>query len=145
MLFRSTPDTLRASMLPGQAREGIRPLGGVLPIIPSSTLNDVLLPAEIALRVPLTPLGPDDNLLHEQLFYVDPLTGTLENIGYFNNGISIDRDFPGNINQYQFGPIINGLNLSPQNLNPSGFGPGNYNLITHNCQDYICYITGGGG
>jgi hypothetical protein len=141
----STPGELLNSMHFGQVRIGVRNLGS--PLVPKLTVNTlqqavlaVTGAISPALAVPLTSLlGSDDGLFHVQIFFVDS-SGNLENVGYFGGaGVTSDPGFPGNIDQYQFSAP---LNTTPQQV--SGFTPGDYNLFTHNCQDYTMCSLGGG-
>ena len=47
-----------------------------------------------------------------------------------------------NIGNYRFGPIYRNIGASAFKSNPAAFGPGMYNVITNNCQDYCTYYRG---
>lgn len=45
-----------------------------------------------------------------------------------------------NVGNYRFGPVFRDIPISSIKSNPAGFGAGQYNTITNNCQDYCTLI-----
>lgn len=88
--------------------------------------------------------------LHEHLFYLDA-DGNFHHVGNFDRnrktgeagGIKFDVDdvedkkWMGTVDEYHFGPILDGGDITREKLQPEGFGPDDYNLFMNNCQDYI--------
>lgn len=80
------------------------------------------------------PFSYTDQVAHENLFYTDS-NGTLHNLGYFEQGgVHADPYSPKDIRGYDFFPVGHNISLT---LYPAGFGPEEYNILRHNCQDYI--------
>lgn len=149
---------------PGYYRLGIRGLeiGKTNLLLPILFANEENLLMNMALSAtnPLTSwfwgsnpnlFGPNDGLFHADWFWVNPANGQLQiqSQGFFdgpNNGaLSPDLTPSGNnllITDFEFSPLIP---QSEVNLNQSGFGPGTYNFVFHNCQSYIICTLGPGG
>jgi len=91
------------------------------------------------LKIPMlqNPFSYTDQVAHEELFYTDS-NGMLHNLGYFEQGgIHADPYFPKDIRDYEFFPIGHNIHLD---LHPTGFGPKSYDVLHHNCQDYIQHV-----
>lgn len=92
---------------------------------------------------------------HQHLFYLDA-DGEFHHVGYFapsdetgkDGGIVFDnpedkaqdRKWMGSVNQYHFGPVLEGGEITREKLDLKGFRAGNYNMRKHNCQDYIAEL-----
>lgn len=72
---------------------------------------------------------------HENVFVMSE-DHKLINYDYSPAGIRADKNFPGNISQYQFSRIYDHVNITYSALSPRGFTGALYNLFTHNCQVY---------
>lgn len=103
------------------------------------------------------PLFGDIEYVHEQVFYTErDARGelVLRNRGYFETDSSNNPDVDGmlrperysitdkNIGNYRFGRIYRDIPVSKSLENPKGFGAGQYNVFTNNCQDYCTLIRG---
>ena len=125
---------LRAALNPGDIIFGKRPLD--LGNLAETTIVD-------GFRASLGNVL-NTELLHEQAFFLDD-DGELRNRSFFDSNqggiVRRDRNFPGNIGSYRFGPIYLHQNLNNRiNFYPPGFGPGTYRLMGNNCQDYASAI-----
>lgn len=120
-----TIERLKATMVPGDLRFGIRPLGdsGIYTVAGDPLLNVL-----------------DLELAHEHIVYMDE-NGELQNIGFTGkkSGVSPDSNFEGRISTYKFGPIQH-VDISKINFWTLDFHRSRYNFITNNCQDYCTFI-----
>ena len=139
---------------PGYSRLAIRGLqiGKKRPNLPilSTQEEQLLLEAAAFLVNPASlfssqdlNIPSNDGFFHADIFQNN--NGTLNVTGFFdypNNG-NIDPDSESNnIQNFIFGPLIPSSQI---NFNPSGFGAGSYNVISHNCESYIlCALDPGG-
>jgi hypothetical protein len=77
-------------------------------------------------------------LLHEEFFY--NYNGKFGHLGFTHSGVMADPGFDravSNISQYRFEPIQHGLTVDPATFRQlPGYGPGNYEFFSHNCQDF---------
>ena len=152
----SSPSAFLEATPKGYSRLAIRGLeightGKNLPIL-SIQEEELILEEIMSVSNPIASLfsqninlPSDDNLLHTDIFSVNQ-NGSINVSGYFdgpdNGRVGPDSE-SGNISTFLFGPPIP---TSQLNLNPEGFGPGTYNFVSHNCQDYasICLLGPGG-
>ncbi len=103
------------------------------------------------------PGSGDAEFVHEQIFYTSRNARgdlVLENRGYFKSNLSDNSDIDGmlrpelfsitdeNIGNYSFGRIYRDIPVSKILANPPGFGAGEYDLFTNNCQGYCTFIRG---